>query len=89
VETQNPEHFKLWHRSYEVAPPNGESILMVEERVLSFLSDVLLNLNNNDVIFISAHGNSIRPIRKYFEHLSVEEMCSYEYTPGKIYNYTI
>ena len=89
IEKQNPEQYKLWHRSYDVAPPNGESIRDVEKRVLSFLDDELPKWKKNDVIFISAHGNSIRPIRKYFEHLTVDEMCSFEHTPGKIYNYSI
>ncbi len=87
VEKENPELYKLWHRSYDVAPPGGESIQMVEKRVLEFLNDVLPTFKENDVVFISAHGNSLRPMRRYFEHLSVDEMCSFEHTPGKIYSY--
>lgn len=89
VEKQNPEQYKLWHRSYEVPPPNGESIVMVDERVLSFLNDVLPTFAKEDVVFISAHGNSIRPMRRYFEHISIDEMCSFEHTPGKVYEYSI
>jgi len=89
VEKQNPEQYKLWHRSYNTSPPNGESIAMVEERVLSFLNDILPTLKPNDVVFISAHGNSIRPIRRYFENISIDEMCSFEHTLGKIYEYNI
>lgn len=89
VEKKDPADFKLWHRSYDVAPPGGESIKMVEERVLAFLKDVLSNLVSTDTIFISAHGNSLRPMRRYFEHLTIDEMCSFEHTPGKIYSYDI
>ena len=89
VEKQNPEQYKLWHRSYNTPPPNGESIKMVEERVLSFLKDILPTLKSEDVAFISAHGNSIRPLRRYFEHMSIDAMCSFEHTPGKIYEYNI
>ncbi len=89
VEKQNPEQYKLWHRSYDVPPPNGESIKMVEDRVLSFLNDVLPTLKSDEVVFISAHGNSIRPIRRFFEHISIDEMCSFEHTPGKVYSYEI
>lgn len=85
----DPEDFALWHRSYDVPPPNGESIKDVEIRVLEFLNAVIPTWKENDVIFISAHANSIRPMRRYFEHLTVEEMCSYEYIPGKIYEYKI
>ena len=85
----DPEEYKLWHRSYDVPPPNGESIKDVEKRVLEFLNDEIPTFKKNDIIFISAHGNSIRPMRRHFEHLTTEEMCSYENTPGKIYTYEI
>jgi 2,3-bisphosphoglycerate-dependent phosphoglycerate mutase len=89
TEKENPEQYKLWHRSYDVPPPNGESIKMVEERVLAFLNEVLPNFAKNDVVFISAHGNSLRPMRRFFEHITIEEMCSFEHTPGKVYSYEI
>ena len=89
IEQKEPENYKLWHRSYDVPPPNGESLKDVEVRVLSFLNELLPTLKKDDVVFISAHGNSIRPMRRYFENISIEEMCSYEYTPGKIYSYEI
>lgn len=89
IEKKDPVHFKLWHRSYDVPPPGGESIKDVEKRVLDFLKDNVPTWKKDDVIFISAHGNSIRPMRRFFEHISIEEMCSYEYTPGKIYEYQI
>ena len=89
TEQQNPEQYKQWHRSYDVPPPNGESIKMVEERVLGFLNEVLPTFEKEDVVFISAHGNSLRPMRRFFEHITVDEMCSFEHTPGKIYSYEI
>lgn len=85
----DPKDFALWHRSYDVAPPNGESIKDVEVRVLEFLNEVIPTWKNNDIVFISAHANSIRPLRRYFEHLTIEEMCTYEYTPGQIFKYQI
>jgi 2,3-bisphosphoglycerate-dependent phosphoglycerate mutase len=89
VEKQNPEQYKLWHRSYDVPPPNGESIQMVEVRVMSFLNEVIPTLKSNDIVFISASANSIRPMRKYFEHMPNEEICSYEYAPAQIFEYQI
>lgn len=85
----DPKNYALWHRSYETAPPGGESIKDVEKRVLEFLSEAIPTWQKDDVIFISAHGNSLRPMRRYFENLSVDEMCSFEHTPGKIYEYQI
>jgi 2,3-bisphosphoglycerate-dependent phosphoglycerate mutase len=89
IERQNPEQYKLWHRSYDVPPPGGESIKMVEQRVMPFLNELLESLKPQDVVFICASSNSIRPFRKYFEHLSNEEISSYENTPGKIYEYSV
>jgi 2,3-bisphosphoglycerate-dependent phosphoglycerate mutase len=84
-----PDKYVLWHRSYDVTPPNGESIKDVEKRVLSFLEDILPKLKKNDVVLISAHGNSLRPMRRYFEHLTIDQMCSFEHIPGKVYTYNI
>ena len=89
TEKQFPDKYPLWHRSYDVPPPNGESIKDVEVMVLSFLNDIIPTLNKDDVVFISAHGNSIRPMRKYFEGLNNEEMSTFEHEPGKIYSYKI
>ena len=89
IEKEYPQQYKLWHRSYEVSPPGGESIQMVEKRVLYFLQDMLQSLKKEDVVFISAHGNSLRPMRRYFEHITIDEMCSFEHTPGKIYEYNV
>lgn len=89
VEKENPIQYKLWHRSYDVPPPNGESIAMVEKRVLGFLHEVLPTFGKEDVVLISAHGNSLRPMRRFFEHISIDEMCSFEHAPGKIYSYEV
>ena len=89
IEAKEPENYKLWHRSYDTPPPNGESIKDVEVRVISFLDELKSNLKPDDVVFISSSANAIRPMRKFFEGLTNEEMCSYEYTPGKIYSYEV
>lgn len=84
-----PDKYPLWHRSYDTPPPGGESIKDVEVRVMEFLKEMIQNLYQNDVIFICASGNSIRPMRKYFEKMSNEEMASYDNIRGKIYSYEI
>jgi len=42
IKKYGKKQFDLWHRSYHIPPPGGESIKTVEERVLSFISDLLL-----------------------------------------------
>jgi len=76
---ENPEWFAQIHRGYELAPPKGESLRMVEKRVLSFLEQLREWLGQNPGnVAISCHGNSIRPIRRVFEHLSIEQMLQLE-----------
>ncbi len=89
IAKEYPKEYPLWHRSYDVPPPKGESIKDVEKRVLAFIHDMLSTLKNDDIVFISAHGNSIRPIRRYFENLSIDEMCSFEHPRAKVYKYEV
>ena len=89
IAKKHPKEWPLWHRSYDVPPPGGESIKEVEVRVMEFIKEVIQNVWQNDVIFICASGNSIRPMRKYFEKMSNEEMSSYENVRGHIYSYEI
>lgn len=82
--------FDLWHRSYDVSPPGGESIKMVEKRVLSFVKDLLILMKKEKVnVVISAHNNSMRPFRRYFENLTINEMMALENPYDKYFDYKI
>jgi len=73
------KQFDIWHRSYDAPPPGGESIKMVEKRVNPFIQNLLKKIKKEKVnVAISASGNSMRPIRKYFEHLTVKQMMELE-----------
>lgn len=77
-------------RSYSIAPPNGESIKDVEKRVNSFLKDLLKGCKLYKVnVALSVHGNSMRPIRRYFEKLSVKEMMHLENPWDKVFVYKV
>lgn len=89
IAKEHPKQWPLWHRSYDVPPPNGESIKDVEVRVMEFLNEVIQNVWQNDVIFICASANSIRPMRKHFENMTDTQMASYEYEPGQIFSYDL
>lgn len=75
----NPELYAKVHRGYDFVPLDGESLKMVESRVISFLNQLneWLGQNRGNVA-ISCHNNSIRPIRRIFEHLSIEQMLALE-----------
>ncbi|MEM4348372.1 MAG: histidine phosphatase family protein [Candidatus Anstonellaceae archaeon] len=77
--THTPQELRKVRRSYSVAPPGGESIKTVEKRVLPFIKDLIEYMKKYKVnVAISAHGNSMRPIRRYFEGLSVKQMMELE-----------
>ncbi|MBU0628995.1 MAG: 2,3-bisphosphoglycerate-dependent phosphoglycerate mutase [Nanoarchaeota archaeon] len=82
--------FNIIHRSYKIPPPGGESIKMVEKRVLSFINDLIKYMRKHKVnVAISAHGNSMRPFRRYFEKLSITEMMKLENPWDDYFEYTI
>lgn len=79
VAEQRPEWFAQVHRGYDFPPPEGESLKMVENRTLPFLFQLEEWLRQNPGnVAISCHGNSLRPIRRVFEHLSLRQMLQLE-----------
>jgi 2,3-bisphosphoglycerate-dependent phosphoglycerate mutase len=79
VAMERPEWFAKVHRGYDFPPPQGESLKMVENRTLSFLAQLKEWLQRNPGnLAISCHGNSLRPIRRVFEHLSISQMLQIE-----------
>ena len=84
------EKFKKWHRSYDIPPPKGESIKMVEKRVKRFIKDLIKFIKKNEVnVAISAHGNSMRPFRRHFEKFGVKKMVSLENPYDDYFRYSI
>mgnify|MGYP001563210061 CR=1 FL=1 len=90
IERLGKKQFDIWHRSYNIAPPKGESMVMVEKRVLSFIKDLLKYMKKNKVnVTISAHGNSMRPFRRYFEKFSIKKMMEIEMPYDYCFEYTV
>ena len=82
--------YDIYHRSYDIPPPGGESVKDVEKRVNFFVKDLLKKMKKEKVnIAISAHGNSMRPFRRYFEKLSLQEMMELENPWDDYFEYTI
>jgi 2,3-bisphosphoglycerate-dependent phosphoglycerate mutase len=78
VKEKHPDMYKIWHRSYDVPPPNGESVKMVEQRVYPFIWELIRNAGDGRNILLSAHGNSIRCLRAYLEQMTVEAEMALE-----------
>lgn len=83
---KDPEKATLWRRSYDVPPPEGESIKMVEQRVWPFLDALVARIKRDKInVALSAHGNSMRAIRRYFEKMDETETVTHENPLGTDY----
>jgi 2,3-bisphosphoglycerate-dependent phosphoglycerate mutase len=53
----------IWRRSYDVAPPGGESLRDTAARVLPYyLTDILPRVLRGERVLVVAHGNSLRAL---------------------------
>ncbi len=77
------EQVQLWRRSYDVAPPGGESLKDTAARVLPYyLQEILPRVLKGDNVLISAHGNSLRALVMVLEKLSPEQIVKREIGTG-------
>ncbi len=73
------DQVKLWRRSYATRPPHGESLEDCERRTVPFfVAYVLPLLAAGKNVIIAAHGNSLKPIFKYLDHLDPENVATME-----------
>ena len=77
------EQVHVWRRSYDIPPPNGESLKNTAERVLPYFnSDILPKLMQGENILVAAHGNSLRSLVMQLDDLSKEEVVALEIPTG-------
>jgi enolase len=73
------DKLKLWRRSYNVSPPNGESLADVKKRVGDFFDmNILHLLKSNSNVLIVAHGNSLRALLVHLDIFSETEIETFE-----------
>ncbi len=82
----NPELLHEYRRSYTKKATNGESLEDTVKRVESFCAEItpLMKIHKLNVA-VSCHSNSMRALRKYFEHLTIEQTCAEEDPLGQDY----
>ncbi len=77
------EQVHIWRRSYDVAPPAGESLKDTAARVLPYyIREILPRVLRGDNVLIAAHGNSLRALVMVLEGLSPAEIVSREIATG-------
>lgn len=78
------EQVKIWRRSFDTPPPNGESLKMCAARTIPyFQKEVVPLLEEGSNILISAHGNSLRSIVMHLDNLSEKEVLELELPTGE------
>jgi 2,3-bisphosphoglycerate-dependent phosphoglycerate mutase len=77
------EQVHIWRRSYDVAPPGGESLKDTAARVLPYyLQEILPRVLRGERTLVSAHGNSLRALVMVLDHLSPQEIVKRELATG-------
>jgi 2,3-bisphosphoglycerate-dependent phosphoglycerate mutase len=57
------EQVHLWRRSYDIAPPGGESLRDTAARVLPYyIREILPRVLRGERVLVAAHGNSLRAL---------------------------
>ena len=77
------EQVHIWRRSYDVAPPGGESLKDTAARVLPYyIQEILPAALQGKRVLIAAHGNSLRALVMVLERLSTEDILNREIGTG-------
>lgn len=83
AERHGEAQVKIWRRSYDVAPPNGESLEMTAARTLPFFDRAILgDLKQGKNVLVVAHGNSNRSIVMKLDALTKEQVLELNLETG-------
>ncbi|MEM0143168.1 MAG: 2,3-diphosphoglycerate-dependent phosphoglycerate mutase, partial [Candidatus Parvarchaeum sp.] len=61
AEKYGAEQVHIWRRSYDIKPPNGESLEDTQKRTIPFfINCIMTDLKDGKNVLVVAHGNSLR-----------------------------
>src|SRR6266568_2324227 len=84
------EQVHLWRRSYDIAPPGGESFKDVTARTLPYFEAKILPLvQAGQSVLVAAHRNSLRSVVMHLDRLSKEEVLELKLSTGMLIVYEI
>jgi 2,3-bisphosphoglycerate-dependent phosphoglycerate mutase len=79
AERYGDEQVLIWRRSYDVAPPEGESLKDTSARVLPYVTqEIFPLLRSGKNVLVAAHGNSLRALVMQLEGMSPAEILQFE-----------
>src|SRR5476649_1871892 len=77
------EQVHTWRRSYDVAPPGGESLRDTAARVLPYyIQEILPRVLRGDKVLVAAHGNSLRALVMVLDKHSTETITKINLDTG-------
>ncbi len=77
------EQVHKWRRSYDVAPPGGESLKDTVARALPYFEkEILPRVLRGERVLVAAHGNSLRALVMVLEKLSPDGIVKRELATG-------
>lgn len=83
AEKYGKEQVHQWRRSYDVAPPGGESLKDTAARTLPYFeSKIKADLRAGQNVLVAAHGNSLRSIVMVLDQLTKEQVLELNIPTG-------
>ncbi len=77
------EQVHIWRRSYNVAPPGGESLRDTAARVLPYyIQEILPRVLRGERVLVSAHGNSLRALVMVLDRHTTESITKLNLDTG-------
>jgi len=88
MEKYGENKVRVWRRSYEIAPPDGESLKDVYKRIVPFYKKYIeKDLKNNKNVLIVASHNPLRALVKHIESISDKDIINLEIGYGGLKQY--
>jgi 2,3-bisphosphoglycerate-dependent phosphoglycerate mutase len=77
------EQVHIWRRSYDVAPPGGESLKDTLARTLPYyVTEILPRVLRGERVLVVAHGNSLRALIMVLDRLTPDGIVKRELATG-------
>ena len=77
------EQVHIWRRSFDIPPPDGESLKDTADRVLPYFeAEIMPKVVSGSSILIAAHGNSLRALIMKLDSISSEDIVKLEIPTG-------
>jgi 2,3-bisphosphoglycerate-dependent phosphoglycerate mutase len=88
IEKYGEELVNKWRRSFDVPPPNGESLKDTANRVIPYLKqNIMPELRKDKNVVVVTHGNTMRALTMYLENIPSDEITKLEFKTGEMRAY--